>query len=57
MMDSEEWGGGAGNEDTNLVDGVVCGVKRAVSFERGGFDGEEERWCYALVYRVFGDVD
>lgn len=46
-----------GNEDANLVDGVVGWVEGAVFFEWGGFDGEEEGWCYALVYCVFGYVD
>ena len=34
-MDAEERGGGARDEDADLVDGVVGGVEGAVVFERG----------------------
>ena len=56
-MDPKEGGGAAGDEDPRLVDGVVGGVEGAVVREGGGGEGEEEGGGYALVDRVFGDVD
>lgn len=57
MVDADEGGGGAGDEDADLVDGVVGGVEGAVFVEGGGGEWEEQRWGYALVDGVFGDVD
>jgi len=56
-VESEEGGGGAGDEDAGLVDGVVGGVEGAVVGEGGGGEGEEEGGGHALVYGVFGYVD
>lgn len=57
VVESEEGGGGAGDEDAGLVDGVVGGVEGAVVGEGGGGEGEEEGGGHALVYGVFGYVD
>ena len=56
-MQTDERGGGAGEEDAGLVDGAVDGVEGAVVCEWRGVDGEEEGGCHALVYGVFGNVD
>lgn len=56
-MQSEEGRAGACDEDAELVEERVEGVEGAVGCEGCGGQGEEERWGYALVYGVFGDVD
>ena len=62
IVDPKERRGGAGEEDAQLVEKVVEGVKFAVGCEgwivRMGFaDGKEESGADALVDGVFGDVD
>ena len=57
IVDSEERGGGAGDEDSELVEEVVEGVERAVVGEGRGGEREQEGGGYALVDGVFGYVD
>ncbi len=57
MMDSDEWCGGAGDEDADLVEEAVHGVEVAVVGEGGAGEREEEGGGYPLVDGVFGDVN
>lgn len=57
VVDAEKGGGAAGDEDAELVDGVVGDVGVAVVLEGHVFDGEEEGRRDALVDGVFCDVD
>jgi hypothetical protein len=56
-VDADEGGGGAGDEDADLVEEGVGGVEVAVGAEGGGGKWEEEGGCHALVDGVFGNVD
>ena len=56
-MDADEGCGGAGEEDADLVDGVVGAVEGAVLGEGGRGEGKQEGRRDALVDGVFGDVD
>ena len=56
-VDAEEGCGGAGEEDAELVDGVVGWVEGAVLGEGCLVEGKEEGRRDALVDGVFGDVD
>ena len=56
-MDTQEGRGGAGEEDADLVDGVVGWVEGAELGEGRVAEGEEQGGTDALVDGVFGDVD
>lgn len=57
IVDADEGRGGARYENAGLVDGVVGWVEGTEVLEGCFFQGEEECWGNALIYRVFGDVD
>lgn len=56
VMYANEGCGGAGDEDANLVDGVVGRVEGTVFREWRGCEWEEESWCNTLVDGVLGNV-
>ena len=57
MVDAQEGGRGAGDEDAGLVEEGVGWVEGAVVGEGGGGEGEEEDGVEAEVNGVFGYVD
>jgi hypothetical protein len=57
IVNADKGCGGARDEDTDLVNGVVGAVEGAIFVEWGGLEGKEERGGDALVDGVLGDVD
>jgi hypothetical protein len=57
VMEADEGGAGARDEDTELVEEGVEGVELAVGGKWRGREREEKGGRDALVYGVFCDVD
>lgn len=57
MMDSNERCGRSRNEDSNLVNGIVCWIEFPELLERRLLKWEQECWRYSLVDGVFGNVN
>ena len=57
IMNAEERGRGAGDKNSDLVEGVVGRVEGAEMLEWGTGQGEEQRGRNTLIDGVFGNVD
>lgn len=55
-VEADEGSAGAGDEDADLVDGIVGWIEGTILAERRVVEWEEECRSDALIDRVFGNV-